>query len=117
MVIGPTGVGKSALLKSLLGDGNVTSGSIFVDPQQIAYCDQEVWLRNVSVRSNIIGERPFDEVWYNKVSTACMLQDLDSLPDGHLTLVGSRGSRLSGGQKQRLVSALSQMTDMKVVLC
>ena len=104
MVIGRTGSGKSVLLKALLGEAKIASGSILARHQQIGYCDQEVWLRNVSIRDNIIGESPYDEDWYNRVVSSCLLGDLDQLPKGHLSAVGSRGSNLSGGQKQRVVS-------------
>ena len=103
MIIGPTGVGKSIMLRSVLGEAEITSGSLCVKPQQIAYCDQEEWVCNATIRENIIGCLPYDEVWYNKVITACMLHDLNEFPLGHLTLVGTRGANLSGGQRQRLV--------------
>lgn len=103
MVIGPTGSGKSVLLKALLGEAKIGSGSILAKHQQIGYCDQEVWLRNVTIRDNIIGENAYEEDWYNKVIASCLLHDLNQLPNGHLSPVGSRGSNLSGGQKQRVV--------------
>jgi ABC-type multidrug transport system fused ATPase/permease subunit len=104
MVIGPTGVGKSTMLRSVLGEAKITSGSVYVQTQQIAYCDQEEWICNATIRENIIGCLPYDEVWYNKVAKACLLHDLNEFPLGHLTLAGTRGSNLSGGQRQRVVS-------------
>lgn len=103
MVIGPTGVGKSTLLRALLGEANVTSGFIYVQPQQIAYCAEEEWICNITIRDNIIGENPYEEEWYNTVVMACLLQDIREFPYGDLTLAGLRGSNLSGGQRQRLV--------------
>ncbi len=46
-----------------------------------------------------------DEVWYKKVIHVCDLEeDLDQMPDGDQTVIGSRGITLSGGQKHRIVS-------------
>ena len=103
MIIGPTGVGKSTLLRSLLGEAKITHGSIYVSPQQIAYCGQEEWIRNTTIRDNIIGGNAFDEEWYRAVISACLLSDLEEFPHGDSTLAGSRGANLSGGQRQRVV--------------
>lgn len=105
MIIGPTGSGKSTLLRTLLGETNASKGSIYLLSQKMAYCDQEEWLRNVTIRSNIIGETDFDEEWYNKVIAACLLRNVNEFPNGDMSLAGSRGSNLSGGQRQRVVSA------------
>lgn len=104
MIIGPTGVGKSTFLKGILGEANITSGALFVEPrQQIAYCGQEEWIRNITIRENIIGENLFDEELYGRVIEACLLCDINEFPHGDKTLAGSRGSNLSGGQRQRVV--------------
>ncbi len=103
MMIGPTGVGKSTMLRALLGEANITQGSIYVRPQQIAYCGQEEWIRNTTMRGNIVGENAFDEERYRAVVAACLLNDLGEFPHGDLTLAGSRGAHLSGGQRQRVV--------------
>jgi ABC-type multidrug transport system fused ATPase/permease subunit len=106
MIIGPTACGKSTLLKGLLGEASIIQGSVHIQPGCVAYCSQETWLRNVSIRDNIIGEFLYDEVWYNTVTTMCLLRDLEEFPEGHGSLAGSRGSNLSGGQRQRIVSQI-----------
>ncbi len=98
MVVGPAGSGKTTLLHAILGEADIIHGSVYVEPQHIAYCDQASWIRNVSVRENIIGENPYDEVWFNTVVVACMLRELDEL-----LLAGAGGSSLSKGQKQQIV--------------
>jgi ABC-type bacteriocin/lantibiotic exporter with double-glycine peptidase domain len=104
ILVGPVGCGKSTLLKALLGETPSQKGHLSVPFSQIAYCDQTPWLRNGSIRDNIISDTEFDQVWYQAVIHACALNiDLDNLPDSDSTLVGSRGLKLSGGQKQRLV--------------
>lgn len=117
MVIGPTGVGKSTMLRSVLGEAQVTSGSIYVLPQQIAYCGQEEWVRNITIRENIIGHFSYDETWYNTVTRACLLLDLNEFPLGHLTLAGTRGANLSGGQRQRVVGAEPFEDEVYLLTC
>lgn len=108
MLAGPVGCGKSSLLRGMLGEIPLSSGTVrFEDVSaSIAYCDQTAWLRNISVRDNIIGQGQFDERWYASVFHACALNaDISQFPLGDKSLVGSGGITLSGGQKQRVVGA------------
>lgn len=106
MIAGPVGSGKTTLLKIILGEKPLSKGSVQVDRNHIAYCNQKPWLRNISVRDNIVGPNHFDDLWFATVVRACALdKDLSLLPNGDQTLVGSGGVALSGGQKQRVVSA------------
>jgi ABC-type bacteriocin/lantibiotic exporter with double-glycine peptidase domain len=105
VVLGRTGAGKSTLLRSIIGEATITEGSIYVEQCQIAYCDQNPWLRNVSVRDNIIGDSVQDANWYQTVVEACLLdEDIKQWHHGDQTMSGDAGSNLSGGQKQRIVS-------------
>ncbi|KAM0815312.1 putative ABC multidrug transporter [Seiridium cardinale] len=105
-VIGPVGSGKSTLLRIILGEQSLTQGSIQVNQGLVAYCDQTPWLRNVSIRENILGQTDYDEPWYETVVQACSLpRDLARFPNRDMTLVGSGGIALSGGQKHRVALA------------
>lgn len=105
IVTGPTGSGKSTLLKAILGEMDLVSGSMYVESGNSAYCDQTPWVRNASIRDNIIGNSPPDSIWYDTVLVGCDLKrDIEQLPDGDQTMAGSNGENLSGGQKQRVVS-------------
>lgn len=76
-----------------------------ISKSQVAYCSQTPWLANSSVMENIIGFSTYEKDWYDKVVSACALEkDIEQLPHGRHTVVGSQGVALSGGQKQRLVS-------------
>ncbi|RHZ55013.1 hypothetical protein CDV55_100368 [Aspergillus turcosus] len=102
VVAGPTGSGKTSLLLSLLGETVLESGTATCPPD-VAYVPQSPWLQNDTIRQNIIFYSPFDEARYNTVIEASgLIQDLQQLPAGDLTLVGERGTSLSGGQKQRV---------------
>ncbi|KAL3417374.1 Canalicular multispecific organic anion transporter 1-like protein 1 [Phlyctema vagabunda] len=105
MIVGPVGSGKTTLLKVILGEKCLSQGSIQFELSQIAYCDQAPWLRNISIRENILGPNSNDDLWYTTVIRACALEkDLSLLSHGDKTLVGSGGVALSGGQKHRVVS-------------
>lgn len=104
MIIGPIGSGKSTFLESILGETVVFEGKMAKYFSAAGYCPQTPWLRNQTVRQNIVGAFEFDEDWYATVVYACGLeQDLNQLPLGDSTVVGSNGLSLSGGQKQRIV--------------
>lgn len=104
MVAGITGSGKSTFLRSLVNDGVLRGGVLAKEPGNAGYCDQKLWLRQASVRDNIVGNLPFDHEWYDAVLTACLLKkDLLQLANGDQTLVGSNGSNLSGAQGHRVV--------------
>ena len=106
MVIGPTASGKSTLLKAILGEVQLLSGSLYVESGYSGYCDQTPWIWNATIKENIMGDSPTDMTWYDAVLTACLLKkDLEQLPCGDQTSTGSHGGNLSGGQKQRVVSS------------
>ncbi|KAG9700130.1 P-loop containing nucleoside triphosphate hydrolase protein, partial [Aureobasidium melanogenum] len=117
IVVGSVGSGKSTLLKALLGEIAVKSGSITVADDEIAYCSQNPWLWNGSIRENIVGADPHHDVWLTKVSWACGLdQDFQELPDGIDTRVGNDGTALSGGQKNRISLARAVYSRRSLVL-
>lgn len=106
-VIGVVGSGKSVLLKTIMGETLLSSGTIQLATARLGYCDQIPWLPYMSIRDAVVGEMPWDEIRYKEVLDACALQhDIGRFPSGDATMVGANGSGLSGGQKQRIVSNL-----------
>jgi len=104
VIIGKVGSGKSILLRGLLGETYILSGTIHTSAKEIAYCDQEPWLTNASVKENILAGSVSDEKWYNTVISACALDyDIAKFPRHDQQIIGSKGLSLSGGQKQRVV--------------
>ncbi|KAL3658768.1 hypothetical protein V7S43_016137 [Phytophthora oleae] len=105
MIVGAVGAGKSSFLQFLLGEMTVRSGEFLVDGD-ISYVSQEPWIRNSSVKSNILFESAFDSERYERVLAASQLSlDLHALPNGDQTEIGERGINLSGGQKARVAVA------------
>ncbi|ORY18549.1 P-loop containing nucleoside triphosphate hydrolase protein [Clohesyomyces aquaticus] len=103
MIVGKVGSGKSVLLRSLVGETNLLSGSFEPPSAGTAFCDQTVWLRNATVRDNIVSEDEFEKSWYDQIVWSCCLQqDLAEMKRGDSTIIGSKGISLSGGQKNRI---------------
>ena len=72
----------------------------------VAYCAQQPWIQNATLRDNVLFGRPFDQEFYARVLSACALDtDLAILTDGDQTEIGERGLNLSGGQKARVALA------------
>jgi ATP-binding cassette subfamily C (CFTR/MRP) protein 1 len=117
MFTGKVGCGKSSLLKAIIGELVPESGSVCLAADSIAYCDQTPWLRNGTIRNNIIGQSSLDEERLTRAIHACALdQDVDSLPQGDLTIVGTGGITLSGGQKQRVALARAVYAQKSLVV-
>lgn len=66
VVVGRVGGFKSTLLQGLLGEARRT-GTVRLPWGQMAYCSQQAWLCNASVRDNITFGKPFDEAWFRQV--------------------------------------------------
>ncbi|KAJ2053671.1 Multidrug resistance-associated protein 1 [Coemansia sp. S16] len=104
-VVGKTGSGKSSLLLAMCGELEMTKGSGTI-VGRIGYMEQSPWIMNDTMRANILFGRDFDEEYYWKVIHACALtRDLESWPNGDLTIIGERGINISGGQRARLALA------------
>lgn len=132
LVVGPTGSGKTSLLMALLGEMTLLSGRVRLpggsreklqpDPatgltESVAYCAQQAWLVNDTIKQNILFASPYDESRYNSVIEACALKrDLEVLEAGDATLVGEKGIVVSGGQKQRISLARALYCNARYIL-
>jgi len=115
-VIGSVGCGKSTLIQSLLGLTRLVEGQMLLSGS-LAYVPQEAWIRNASVRENILFGSPYDAQRYREVIDACALtRDLEILPAGDQTEIGERGINLSGGQKQRISIARAVYSNRDIYL-
>ncbi|TDF34788.1 peptidase domain-containing ABC transporter [Alteromonadaceae bacterium M269] len=125
--VGPSGGGKSTLLKCLMGLMSPSQGNILIDGvplqqqlnyrQQIAGVMQEDQLLSGSITENIAC---FDSsIDLNRVVLcahhACVHEDILKLPMQYNTLVGDMGTNLSGGQKQRIILARALYRNPKIL--
>ncbi|CAG8664622.1 2740_t:CDS:10, partial [Ambispora leptoticha] len=129
-LVGPSGGGKSTILRLLFRFYDVQSGSILVDGQDIRYVKQR------DLRSNI-GVVPQDTVLFNDTiryniryskinatdsqveeaaAAAQIHEKILGFPEGYETKVGERGLRLSGGEKQRVAIARTLLKNPQIVL-
>lgn len=108
MITGTSGSGKSTLLKVILGETPAMNGRVYNFAKATSYCAQVAWLREASIRDNILDGSILDYEWYESVMHACCLEDdINALRLRDKTIVSCMGSNLSGGQKQRVVSNYS----------
>ncbi|XP_039253748.2 ATP-binding cassette sub-family C member 5-like [Styela clava] len=115
-VCGRVGSGKSSLVSSMLGYLQLDDGSVAVSGS-IAYCAQQAWIMNDTIRDNITFGLQYDTEKYDRIVKACcLLPDFDILQSGDFTEVGERGVNMSGGQKQRINIARAIYMDKDIYL-
>lgn len=114
VVAGSVGTGKSSLLCALSGFMKRTKGELSVSGDSIL-CGR-LWIKNDTIRENILFGLPYDSIRYQKIIDVCCLQpDFDQFAGGDLTEVGERGITLSGGQKARICLARSVYADKDII--
>ena len=117
VIIGETGSGKSCLMKSLIDRLIILSKKEFNINGTISYASQTPFIINATVRDNILFYSKYNEERYNQVIKYCQLEkDIDSLPAGDLTEIGTNGANLSGGQKSRINLARSVYQNADIYL-
>lgn len=129
-IMGISGIGKSTLLKLLLGVFNLNSGSITLETdsgsipidkntrKMFSYVPQGNMLISGTIRDNItfINQNASDEEIEQAVRISCSKQFIDELPNGIETVIGEKGLGLSEGQVQRLAIARSLLANAPVIL-
>ena len=129
-VVGPSGAGKTTLVKLILRFYDVTSGKITIDGydirkvkqrslrRQIGIVLQEPFLFKGSIAENIAYGNP--NVPPEKIIEAAKAANIHdfviSLPEAYDTDVGERGHRLSGGEKQRVSIARALLMDPRILI-
>jgi ATP-binding cassette subfamily B protein RaxB len=118
-ITGPSGMGKTTLLKLMIGLLEPMNGEILIDGMplvqfghksfhnQIAAVLQDDNLFAGSIADNIalFDERPDQSAIIAASQAAAIHDEIMSMPMQYETLVGDMGSSLSGGQKQRVLLA------------
>lgn len=128
--VGPSGVGKSTIVKLLFRFFDPTEGAITVDgiplPQLaketrhnlFAIVPQEPALFNTTIAENIRFGKPTatQEEIEEAAKLASISELIESLPDRYETVVGERGVKLSGGEKQRVAIARAIIRNPKILV-
>ncbi|MFW5735058.1 MAG: ABC transporter ATP-binding protein [Oceanidesulfovibrio sp.] len=129
-VVGPTGAGKSTLVKLMLRYYQPDAGDILVDGasmrdiemesfrRQVGYVSQDAFLFFGTVAENIALGSPDAprEAIERAASIAGAHEFITALPQGYDTPVGERGLKLSGGQRQRISLARAVLRDPPVLV-
>ncbi|MFS8837065.1 ABC transporter ATP-binding protein [Synechococcus sp. R6-5] len=128
-LVGPTGAGKSSIIRLLCRLYDVTHGSIRIDgvdirdlPQaelhrHLGVILQDGFLFSGDIQQNItLGEKA-DLAAVEQVARQLNLHDfLRNLPQGYATPVRERGSNLSSGQKQLISFVRAMWRDPKILV-
>ncbi|MGN1202056.1 MAG: ATP-binding cassette domain-containing protein, partial [Eubacterium sp.] len=129
-IMGISGIGKSTLLKLLLGVFKAQSGEISL---KTSYCDicvdkntrrlfsyvpQGNMVISGTIKDNLtfINDNATDEEIEEAITVSCAKQFIDELPLGIETVIGEKGMGLSEGQIQRLAIARSLLSKSPVLL-
>ena len=129
-LVGPTGAGKSTILKLLMRFYDADEGKIRVDGhhirdisletfrQSIGYVGQDPYLFHGTIRENIAYSRPDaeDSAIKQVARKSGAHKFIKDLPDGYETKVGQRGKKLSGGQRQRISIARALFSDPEILI-
>ena len=129
-IVGPTGSGKTTLIRLLLRFHDPTSGKILLDGKDlkslkmkdlrsaISLVTQTITLFPGTVMQNIAygkaGATEEEIIEAAKVAEAHSF--IMSLPDGYNTQIGEGGHKLSGGQRQRLSIARAVLKDAPILV-
>ncbi len=129
-ILGHSGIGKSTLLKLLMGVYKPASGQLYVETEEgeipidrstrrlFAYVPQGNLLLSGTIRENLTITRPdaTDEEIEQAIHISCMDDYLYSFPKGLDTPMGESGAGLSEGQAQRLSIARAVLSGAPILL-
>ncbi|WP_330586293.1 ABC transporter ATP-binding protein [Romboutsia sp. CE17] len=129
-IVGPTGAGKTTIVKLLMRFYDVNSGTILIDNHNIKDFNrselrqlfgmvlQDTWLFNGSIKDNIRYGKldATDEQVIEAAKAAHVHHFIKTLPDGYDMILNEEASNVSQGQKQLLTIARAILADPKILI-
>ncbi|MEZ4643523.1 MAG: ABC transporter ATP-binding protein [Chloroflexota bacterium] len=129
-IVGPTGAGKTTIVKLLMRFYDVNDGAIFVDGHDIREFKrqdlrrwfgmvlQDTWLYNDTIMENIRYGRPdaSDEEVIAAAQAAHVDHFVHTLPDGYGMVINEETTNISQGQMQLLTIARAVLADPKILI-
>lgn len=129
-IVGPTGAGKTTMIKLLMRFYDVTSGEILVDGYNVKDFDrsqlreafgmvlQDTWLFNGTIKDNIkYGKLDATDEEIIQASKAAKVHSfVKALPDGYNMELNEEATNISQGQKQLLTIARAILADPKILI-
>ena len=129
-IVGPTGAGKTTIVKLLMRFYDINEGAILVEGhdirafarhdlrQNFGMVLQETWLYNGSIMENIRYGRPnaTDEEVISAAKAARVDHFIHTLPDGYNMVLNEETSNISQGQKQLLTIARAVLADPAILI-
>ena len=129
-IVGPTGAGKTTIVKLLMRFYDVSSGEILVDGHNIKDFErgklrkifgmvlQDTWLFGGTVKENIkYGKEDATEDEIIRAAKAAHVHHfIKTLPNGYNSILNEESSNVSAGQKQLLTIARVILTDPKILI-
>ena len=130
LISGASGIGKSTLIKLMLGVYPLDDGRIYIDGKNenvdldnttrtlFSYVPQGNMLFSGSLRDNVtfIKENATEQEIDRALEISCAKEFVSALPQGLDTVVGENGVGLSEGQIQRIAIARAVLCDAPVIL-
>jgi len=129
-IVGPTGAGKTTMVKLLMRFYDINSGEILIDGHNIQAFDrselrrlfgmvlQDTWLFNGTIMENIRYSKldATDEEVIKAAKAAHVHHFISTLPDGYNMVLNEEASNVSQGQKQLLTIARAILADPKILI-
>ena len=128
LIVGPSGGGKSTLLKLLRKYFNPTAGEILVDGinlkdikkesyfKNISNVEQQVFLFEDTVKNNITLYKDYTDEEINLAIDRAGLTDfIKGLPEGLDTMIYDNGKNISGGEKSRIAIARGLLAKADII--
>ncbi len=129
-LVGPSGAGKTTIIKLLLRQHDVTRGKIIIDNQKISQLTLESLWENISMvpqdpilfhrtlLENIRYGKPdaSDEEVIEASKAAHCHEFISEFPEQYHTYVGERGVKLSGGERQRVAIARAILRNAPILV-